>query len=108
MEFSHTIENNLWWRIISLLQKTKLNKKLQNSMLKKPIIVANVYIALIANIEEIINFIKTILEHTCNNNPIVIVGDFNLDILQTSHQQKKLFSFMQNNGFKFHTKKPTT
>jgi len=57
--------------IISLIQEAKLNKNATFHIEKQSIIVANVYIAPNANIEDIINFIKFILEQTCNNYPIV-------------------------------------
>lgn len=39
--------------------------------------------------------------------PNCAFGDFNLDMLENSHQQRKSLSFMQRNDFIFHTKKTT-
>lgn len=71
------------------------------------ITLANIYIAPNTSIEDIIDFIKFILEHTHNKYPIALVGDFKLDMLQNSHRQRKLILFIQNNNFNFHTKNAT-
>lgn len=42
-----------------------------------------------ATMEEIIDLIKDILEHAPRKYPIVIIGDFKLDMFQNNYQQKK-------------------
>ena len=59
-------------------------------------------------LESLLAFMSSIFLLTRQHEQIIIVWDFNIDMLQNNISTNKLESFMKTNGFKLHTTKTTT
>jgi exonuclease III len=65
------------------------------------IAILNLYVALHATFSNILNVFSNALQHLHLNKTIIILGDFNVDMLQNSARTKELENYMCNYSFCF-------
>jgi exonuclease III len=65
------------------------------------IAILNIYVALHATLTNIVNFVSKALHHLHLNETIIILGDFNVDMLQNNARTKKLQKYMCNYNLHF-------
>jgi exonuclease III len=65
------------------------------------IAILNLYAALHATLPNILNVVSNALQHLHLNETIIILGDFNVDMLQNSARTKELENYMCNYSLRF-------
>jgi hypothetical protein len=65
------------------------------------IAILNLYVALHATLPNILSVVSNALQHLRLNETIIILGDFNVDMLQNSAKTKELENYMCNYSLRF-------
>jgi hypothetical protein len=82
-----------FWTIY-ISKKRMLNLCLQFFFHETEVAILNLYVAPHATFSNIVDVISNALGHFHLNGPIVLVGDFSIDMLQNSDRTKELENYM--------------
>ena len=68
----------------------------------------NIYVGPHAQLESLFHILEQMLSNTIKNTQLLIIGDFNIDMLQETYSKNKLHHFMESRYLTLKTTKPTT